>query len=385
MFGVLATQKGKNRVYGLDILRAFAILFVVLVHGKSYLPQEVQALHKYVQMDGVSIFFVLSGFLIGGILIKLFETKEINWNLMFNFWIRRWFRTLPNYFLVLIAIIVMKSYYKDILSILDYFVFAQNLWYPHPKFFPEAWSLSVEEWFYLTIPLFAFVLMKVFKIRPKPTILVTALIVLISVTAFRYFRWSTVEMASYKDFDPLFRQQVITRLDSLMYGIIGAFLMYYYRELWFRYKNLLLFLGLAVIVGLKIADLNGMMPVRQMFNCVFSFSVFSLGILLMLPYLSDLKKGKGALFRFVTLTSLISYSMYLVNYTVIKFQILKKIPFNDFLGNNLGSQLLQYALFWILTYVISALIFRYFEIPMMNFRDHPKVKNRFPLTPKNQG
>ena len=160
--------------------------------------------------------------------------------------------------------------------------------------------------------------------------------------------------------------------------------MYYYREFWFRYKGILLLLGFAIIAGLKIADLNGLMPVRKMFNCVFSFSVFSLGILLLLPYLSDLKKGKGALFRFMTITSLISYSMYLVNYTVIKFQILKKIPFNDFLGNNLGSQLFQYALFWMLTYMISALIFRYFEIPMMNFRDHPKVKNRFPLTAKSQ-
>ena len=226
--------------------------------------------------------------------------------------------------------------------------------------------------------------MKVLKFKPKTTILFTALVVLVSVTAFRYYRWSTVEMETYKAFDTLFRQQVITRLDSLMFGIIGAYIMYYYRELWLRYKGFLLILGLAVIIGLKVADLNGLMPVRRMFNCVFSFSVFSLGILLLLPYLSDLKKGKGTLYRFMTITSLISYSMYLVNYTLIKILLLKKIPFNDFIGNSMESQILLYALFWILTYVISALLFKYFEIPMMNFRDHPKVKNRFPLTAKSQ-
>jgi len=90
-----------NRIYGLDILRAFAIFFVVLAHASSFLTQPLQDILWHFQYDGVSIFFVLSGYLIGGILIKIIENKGATFKNLFNFWLRRWLRTLPNYFLVL--------------------------------------------------------------------------------------------------------------------------------------------------------------------------------------------------------------------------------------------------------------------------------------------
>lgn len=382
MLRLLTNNLNPNRVYGLDILRALAIIFVMLVHGKVYFPESIQKLHPWIQFDGVSIFFVLSGFLIGGILIKLFETKKINWNLMMHFWIRRWYRTLPNYFLVLVAIILMKNYYEELSEHWTYFVFSQNLWYPHPYFFEEAWSLSIEEWFYLLIPLGCFFLLKTVSMTPRKVILIVALFVLISVTAFRYYRFSTIEMETMQAFHEQFRLQVITRLDSLMYGIIGAYLMYYYRDFWFRYKRLCLWLGLAVLIGMKIAFMNGVFPVRELFNCVFSFSLFSTGILLLLPYLSDLKKGKGVVFNWITSISLISYSMYLVNHTIIQDHVIRKIPWEEFLNPTVAT-IVQYLMFWILTLGISALMYRFFEIPMMNRRDGQKIIKRFPLLPKN--
>ena len=66
-----------GRVYGLDILRAFAILFVVYGHGCFILGKMVDP--KWIVFpifDGVSLFFVLSGFLIGGILIRTLERHE---------------------------------------------------------------------------------------------------------------------------------------------------------------------------------------------------------------------------------------------------------------------------------------------------------------------
>ncbi|MHC5768257.1 MAG: acyltransferase family protein, partial [Nostoc sp.] len=73
----------KNRIYGLDILRAMAILFVVYGHGYNLVRGYVnKKLYNSITFDGVSIFFVLSGFLIGGILLKIvnktsFERKEL--------------------------------------------------------------------------------------------------------------------------------------------------------------------------------------------------------------------------------------------------------------------------------------------------------------------
>lgn len=383
MLKLLGVKDASKRIYGLDILRAWAIIFVMFLHGKPYLPQEIQAYHKYFVLDGVSIFFVLSGFLIGGILIKLFETKVLNWNLMLNFWIRRWFRTLPNYFLILIVLILLAKEIPATTETWKYFLFIQNLWYPHPDFFGEAWSLSIEEWFYLTIPFLAFLLMKIFGWKPKQTILFTAVFVLIAVTAFRYYRWSTIEMESFQGFDIYFRKQVITRLDSLMYGIIGAYTMFYFPDFWKRLKVLFLFIGLACIIGLKYADVNGMLPARRMFNCVFSMSIFSVGVLLILPYLSEWKKGKGVFFQLFTFISLTSYSMYLVNFSLVRVHLFQYVPIHKYI-HGVPMQYLNYIAFWLLTMTLSAIIYRFFEIPTMSLRDSKWIKNRFPVKTKEQ-
>ena len=90
-----------NRIYGLDILRAAAILFVVLLHGCFITPDRISEKVGIFLLDGVSIFFVLSRFLIGGILIKILAKEKPNFTTLFGFWKRRWYRTLPNYYLLL--------------------------------------------------------------------------------------------------------------------------------------------------------------------------------------------------------------------------------------------------------------------------------------------
>ena len=91
-----------TRNFGLDLFRAFAILLVVLSHGKFLLNRTVLENFPYVKMlDGVDLFFVLSGFLIGGILLKS-SSEGLNWPGVAHFWKRRLLRTLPNYYLILL-------------------------------------------------------------------------------------------------------------------------------------------------------------------------------------------------------------------------------------------------------------------------------------------
>ena len=146
-----------NRVFGLDLMRALAIIFVVMGHG--LMLEKANTNFPWIRLiNGVELFFVLSGFLIGGILIKIFQNsnsfgiREIG-----NFWIRRWFRTLPNYYLILILniIVVYFGIIKEDYSQFNwkFFLFIQNFSQHFIGFFWESWSICVEEWFYLLFPI----------------------------------------------------------------------------------------------------------------------------------------------------------------------------------------------------------------------------------------
>ena len=131
-----------DRVYGLDILRAIAIMFVAIGHGSNLLPKKFATIIDSFVFDGVSIFFVLSGFLIGRILISKITKEGINFKILMTFWKRRWFRTLPNYFLILILLCVLNLSFNpefDFRKIYKFFFFSQNITESHPAwFFPEA-------------------------------------------------------------------------------------------------------------------------------------------------------------------------------------------------------------------------------------------------------
>jgi peptidoglycan/LPS O-acetylase OafA/YrhL len=375
-----------NRVFGLDILRAAAILFVLLTHAKELVHHSFT---KYVELfifDGVSIFFVLSGFLIGGILIRTILKNGASLKTLTNFWIRRWFRTLPNYLFILSILIILNLLFvKDFKfnEVLNYFIFSQNLYYPHPDFFPEAWSLTTEEWFYLLTPTIIFLLMTVSHSSIKLNLIYTALAILIFVTLFRYYRFSNLTEVRLRDWDMDFRKQVITRLDSLMYGVIGAYIAYYYKSVWLKYKNSLLLIGLflfSVLKTLEIFNLEGL----GIYKYVFSFSLESTATLCLLPYLANFKQTGGKLFKPITYMSLTSYSMYLINLTLVTSWIMGighirfSLPWIPSHSIYMGiAKFFDVFAFFIITSVLSILIYKYFELPFTALREKVEAKKNF--------
>ncbi|MCC8425723.1 acyltransferase [Mucilaginibacter sp. UR6-11] len=124
-----------ERVYGLDILRAFAITVVVVTHGMAYTPRALNKVIEATYLDGVSIFFVLSGFLIGRILIKSMSKQNLDFYTLLNFWWRRWLRTIPVYFFILSAVIFFYNYGKPPgPTFKRFYIFSQNLFTPHPTY-----------------------------------------------------------------------------------------------------------------------------------------------------------------------------------------------------------------------------------------------------------
>ena len=230
-----------NRIYGLDILRSFAILFVVYGHGNGMLPHRLSKILNAFFFDGVTIFFVLSGYLIGGIIIKQFVHTDISFKKIKQFWIRRWFRTLPNYFLILSVLCILNIFFRDnfkLEEVTEYFYFSQNLFRVHPEFFPEAWSLSVEEWFYLLLPILLFIFSYFFK-SYRQLIFYFALSLITVVLLYRCYIYVIKPPNNEQMVDDYFRKQVFTRFDSLMLGVIGAYCNFFMHDAFKRYKNIL--------------------------------------------------------------------------------------------------------------------------------------------------
>lgn len=378
MMSFLKLKIDSNRIYGLDILRAFAILFVMLGHSKGLYPESTHPAVTFFTFDGVSIFFVLSGFLIGQIIIKNLTNPSSSDNSLTNFWFRRWMRTLPNYFLILIVLLIIHILYKENFNPWtkgSYFIFSQNLFTHKHFFFTESWSISVEEWFYILIPLILYFLVRVLKFPVLQSLFYLSFFVIVIVTLFRWNRFYEIPVENLNEWDIHFRRQVSTRLDSVMFGVLAAAIQFRFRSFWSNHKLILFIFGVLILLVHQIFQ-PLLTDTFGFYECVFSFSVISLGVLLVLPFLSEVRSGKGLFFRFFTYISLISYSLYLVNWTLVHNWIVMKIPWESIFESELLISILKPSSFWIICIFISVLLYKYFELPVMNLRDKIGKKNK---------
>lgn len=355
----------KSRVLGLDILRTFAIILVCLIHGREIIAKFYPLFPNIWFVDGVDLFFTLSGFLIGTIFIREFtQLNKIRIFNLFHFWKRRWFRTLPLYFFILILNIVLyfiENGNIKIEGLWKYFFFLQNFSIVECyHFFTESWSLAVEEWFYLTFPLIVLIVSHFLKGKIKISIFVSCILILFITIIFRNLYGLSLEDMNIWDWIKLVRNVVIFRMDSIIFGVLGAHISIYYSNFWNKYKFLFFALGLTGIFLNYFYN-----PLQTNFEMVNSDFISSSSILLLFPYLSNLKSCKfdfvNQVFSFI---SKISYSMYMVNFSIV-LKYLNK--FSPALNSELA--IINYCLFWFFTISISYILYNFFERPITDLRD----------------
>jgi peptidoglycan/LPS O-acetylase OafA/YrhL len=150
----------KNHIHEIDGLRGIAILCVVIYHlvALPLIPHFENQTNKFLTLFayGVDLFFVISGFLIGRILLKVEGFSGVR-----TFYIRRILRIWPLYYLLLITVYLAVPD-KQLFSQLPnwtFLLFIFNFWESYGKGVHQAlgplWSIAIEEQFYLFAP-FAF-------------------------------------------------------------------------------------------------------------------------------------------------------------------------------------------------------------------------------------
>lgn len=346
----------KNRHFGLDAVRTIAITVVVLSHSFVLLT-NAHSIFNHVQLfDGVDLFFVLSGLLIGQIIL---DSDFKTFSFIKLFLLRRWLRTLPNYYLFLIINIAL-IYFGLAPGMLSnasiyYLVFLQNLFKPIDIMFWESWSLVVEEWFYLVLPALIFIISRILK--SKHATYLSSVFLLFSFSLISKFIFIQHHPTFNYDLD--FRNIAIYRFDTLCFGLLLA----YFTTLRLTILKSLKWAGLFIFILYFLFRSNISNPILILYSSAIACSGL---IIFFYNYpISNLFFRNG-----IELTSKISYSVYLVHlplFYVLKPYFIDKTGISAFLG---------FLMYVCLVYLISFVNYNYFESYFLRLRDYYFTKNR---------
>lgn len=145
-----------GRILGLDGIRAYAVITVVILHLQLFIHWYYESSPLYSLIwHGVEIFFVLSGFLITHLLVK--ERKQFGNIDLKKFWVRRALRIFPLFYLFIFSVVLIGFFFNtntSLKQILISAIYGFNF-VPRSEYnimLGHTWSLAVEEHFYLLWP-----------------------------------------------------------------------------------------------------------------------------------------------------------------------------------------------------------------------------------------
>ena len=265
----------RERQPGLDLLRALAIIVVVIYHCGIFGFALPNHWHRFGWV-GVDLFFVLSGYLIGGqLLVPLARNQSIN---LPRFFSRRALRIMPAYFVVLAVYFCLPSLreFPQISPLWKFLISIQNIDLHGGTAFSHAWSLAIEDQFYLALPLILILI----SCWPRAGIIIPCMIFIGGLILRAVLAWQNPGDGggvSFRAFQAWIYYPTWTRLDPLVFGVVLAAIEKFRPSWWQRLMNRALWLwlpGLAAIVyGLYMGE--GDLTVAA---CVWQFPLIAFGM-----------------------------------------------------------------------------------------------------------
>jgi len=356
-----------NSIYlkGLNGIRAIAALGVLLSHINLALENfnvlnyslfgfnsEGKHLSYILGRHGVTMFFVLSGFLITFLLLKeIDKADKIN---VKAFYVRRILRIWPLYFLYFGLCILFLYIFQDeippVTTLLYYIFFLANIPFIGGfanHLFAHLWSIAVEEQFYLFWP-------HIFKFKDKFLKIIVFLIIfqgIVRVALWGLFPHSFIATLSS-----------VNRFDCMMIGGLGAILIY---------KNS----KIIKIFSQKYAQIIAWLVVFSMvFNffriyaSVVEFWIVSLvTVVIIIGQITDKNKVINLENKFFNFFGVLSFGIYVYHPLVI--YLLEKSSFLLKVENEFYRGIILYLSVIVITTMISWISYNYIESRFLRFKD----------------
>ncbi len=225
-----------QRLHGLDTVRAAAILLVFAYHYMVFVSRTPTfGWLSQVGWVGVDLFFVLSGYLIAN---QIFAGQMQGCELSLKaFYARRLLRTLPNFY----AVLALYFAWPDAMGgtapppLWRFVTFTQNVFLQPGTAFSHAWSLCIEEQFYLLLPAVALLGARhVRSVRVGWVILVGTMLSAVALRAALWSRFGRQADGAIAGYHPNIYYATWARIDEFLPGVAVAMLKNFHPALWQR-------------------------------------------------------------------------------------------------------------------------------------------------------
>lgn len=347
---ILNVINSPERIPAIDVLRALAAIAVVLFHFEHLLPFG---------NSGVYLFFVISGFLVGGILVRKFLKEDIKFS---RFILERGFKIWPSYFVFLAVgssvayLIYSRDFphaYIPLKESARYIFFVRNYTgAPDHWNFDHVWTLCIEEHFYVILPAAFLILLMIGKPTLQTVITFSITLAIASVVS---------KVITYFYFpDKPITTPTHNTLDGFAYGII--IFCYKEKKIIFPFATRILALtaGCCLLIGLAIIQRNDLIEVALQNVLLGILSPLAFGLITF-----GVLEFKFRKLYFLRIISFYSYNLYL-------WHLLFYYPIVDHFGIGLTGFSIYLVTAIILAFVFTHLV----EQPFMRlrYRLYPKVK-----------